>query len=120
MNDVNNNVVPEQDVVPDFILGDALVKAITDGKEVSGESKYYTLDQKPKGTFVYGIGSGSHVKDVIPLYQDKDKKEEEVWFKESIEAYKRSNRMMNLFFICTVIMLLLMFFGTIALISFLM
>lgn len=86
------------EMVPEFILGDSLVNAVTEGRELSGESKVYTLEHKRNGTYVYGLNAGSYVKDSIMLSLNGKEVKRDVWNKENLEKYKALNKTLRLWF----------------------
>lgn len=85
-------------IVPDFLLSDELVEAITNGQQKSGESKYYTLEQKPGKTLLYGMNAASYVKDSYELTDEGVKQKEEVWNVEELKRYQKSARRYNIAF----------------------
>lgn len=85
-------------IVPDFLLSDGLVEAITNGQQQSGESKYYTLEQKPGKTLLYGMNAASYVKDSYELTDEGVKQKEEMWNVEELKRYQKSARRYNIAF----------------------
>lgn len=104
-------------IVPDFILGDSLAKAITEGTTQSGESKYYTVEQKPGRTLVYGMNSASYVKDTIELTDSGKKQNVEVWNVEEIDKYKKDAKKWNRLFYVTIIPIVLIFVALVILLE---
>ena len=105
-------------IVPDFLLGEDLVKCITEGSVQSGESKYYTIEQKPGKTYIYGINSASYVKDSIELTDEGIKQEAELWNVEAYDKYRKESKMWNMVFYVTAGLLLILTLASYLLLDF--
>ena len=95
-----------EELVPDFILGDPLVKALS--LEDNKECVAYTLEQKPGKTEVLGLKGNSSVNYSKELPKFKSAEESEVWFAEEIEKRRKESRMYNTIATVTMVVLFLL------------
>lgn len=82
-------------IVPDFILGENLVRGLFGNKPLSGESQYYTVEQKPGESYILGMNSASYVKDTFKLEADEMEIPKEVWFDEEADKYRKESKAYN-------------------------